>query len=63
MAFNTAGSLPATDGSDILNVQINTSPSGGSTNIAIRGYPIEQGGYVASLKVTNTRVGEFTGNH
>ena len=59
--------MPAADGSDTLNVQKNNAPSGGSQNVAVRGYSIDQGGYIggasSGLAVTNTRVGEFTGNH
>ena len=59
--------MPAADGSDVIAVQKNTSPSGGSVNVVVRGYSIDQGGYIggasSGLAVTNTRVGEFTGNH
>ena len=59
--------MPATDDSDVLVVQKNNAPSGGSQNVVVRGYSIDQGGYIggasSGLAVTNTRVGEFTGNH
>lgn len=55
--------MPAADVSDIIAVQTGTNPSGASQNVEVRGYPIDQGGYISGLKVTNTRVGEFTGNH
>ena len=59
--------MPATDGSDVLVVQKNNAPSGSSQNVVVRGYSIDQGGYIggaySGLAVTNTRVGEFTGNH
>lgn len=61
MSLPTAGNWPATDGSDILAIQTGTDE--GSTTVAVRGYAIDQGGYVASLKVTNTNVGYFSGNH
>lgn len=57
----------AADGSDILAVQKNNNPSGASQNVAVRGYVIDQGGYIGGastgLNVANTRVGEFSGNH
>lgn len=53
--------MPATDASDIVAIQ--TATDEGSTSISIRGYVIDQGGYLASLKVTNTNVGYFSGNH
>lgn len=55
--------MPAADGSDIIAVQTDTNPSGGTQFVVVRGYPIDQGGYIAGLKVTNTQVGEFSGNH
>lgn len=55
--------LPSAQGSDILAVQIDTNPTGASQTVEITGYPVDIGGYVASLKVVNTQVGEFSGNH
>lgn len=55
--------MPAADGSDIIAVQNDISPYGGSQNVVVRGYPIDQGGYVSGLQVTNTQVGEFSGKH
>jgi hypothetical protein len=59
--------MTSVDGSDVLAVQKNNAPSGGSQNVVVRGYSIDQGGYIggasSGLAVTNTRVGEFTGNH
>lgn len=62
MAANNVN-FPAADASDVLAVQVDNNPSGASQTVAIRGYPVDIGGYQASLKVTNTQVGEFTGNH
>lgn len=63
MALPTGGQMPATDGSDIVVIQPGTNSDNGSTSISLRGYQIDQGAYVANLKVINTNVGSFTGNH
>lgn len=55
--------MPAADTSDIIAVQSDISPYGGSQNVEVVGYPIDIAGYVSGLKVTNTQVGEFTGSH
>jgi len=61
------GSLPAADGSDIIAVQKYTNPSGASQNVVVRGFPVDQGGYVGGastgLNITNTQVGNFSGNY
>jgi hypothetical protein len=55
------GAQVAADGSDILAVQ--TATDEGSTTMAIRGYPVDIAGEVATLQVKNTVVGGFSGNH
>ena len=55
--------FPAAEGSDILTYQLNTSPSGGSVPLTIRGYAVDIGAELSDIKQTNTIVGEFTGRH
>ena len=66
MAANNVNFVAA-DGSDVVALQKDNNPSGGNQNVVVRGYSIDQGGYIggasSGLAVTNTQVGEFTGNH
>jgi len=55
--------MPAADGSDTINIQADNAPANASQTLNVRGYAIDQGGYIAGLKVANTIVGEFSGLH
>jgi len=60
------GNKVAADGSDIIAVQ-KYPTAGSNTNVVVRGFPIDQGGYVGGastgLSVANTQVGYLSGNH
>lgn len=51
------------DPSDIVTIQADTNPSGGSQPVTIVGYAVDIGGELADFAATNTQVGEFTGKH